>query len=142
MTRNEFLLRLLYRLVLVSLVRNLQLGVTCLSLWGSNKMLLALDFEQNAFCRLNTNKTGVNFDSRFSVVSLLLSGTICYVFLLVFIEIYFKKDCKTLSKMYLCIKPSKSWEGGGFRENLLNGCELENGNCCGSEESSERYPDG
>ena len=60
MTRNEFLLRLLYRLVLVSLVRNLQLGVTCLSLWGSNKMLLALDFEQNALCRLNTNKTGVN----------------------------------------------------------------------------------
>ena len=94
------------------------------------------------FCRLNANKTGVNFDSRFSVVSLLLSGTICYAFLLVFIEIYFKEDCETLLKMYLCIKPSKGWEGWGFRENLLNGCELENGNYCGSEESSERYPDG
>ena len=66
-------------------------------------MLLALDFEQNAFCCLNTNKTGVNFDSRFSVVSLLLSGTICYAFLSVFIEIYFKEDCETLIKMYTSV---------------------------------------
>ena len=48
-------------------------------------------------------KLGVNFDSRLSVVSLLLSGTICYAFLLVFIEIYFKEDCETLLKMYTSV---------------------------------------